>query len=240
MPKTLIAAIVTITAALICYTIGVFSERKAKVLKPIHLVFFWAGLVFDTTGTTLMSTLASSSESRMISLHGITGMIAIVLMLIHALWATFVIVKKNEKIQETFHRFSLFVWIVWLIPLHPRHDDGNGTLSLKIYPLQIFIWKRVFHVIQKISASSAIATTKNNNITARSLPGKNTPSAKIPPNSAKFFKISVKLNLLRRRLIIAPTPLACDIRQVMQMRYSLCPHAHFELPCENILLWLGL
>ena len=49
-------------------------------------------------------------------LHGITGALAIVLMLFHALWATLVLVKKDEKKQESFHKFSIFVWLVWLVP----------------------------------------------------------------------------------------------------------------------------
>ena len=49
-------------------------------------------------------------------LHGITGALAIVLMLFHALWATLVLVKKDKKKQESFHKFSIFVWLVWLVP----------------------------------------------------------------------------------------------------------------------------
>ncbi len=35
----LILAIITITLALVFYTIGVFSERKAKRLKSAHVIF---------------------------------------------------------------------------------------------------------------------------------------------------------------------------------------------------------
>ncbi|MCJ7689299.1 MAG: TIGR03987 family protein [Clostridiaceae bacterium] len=49
-------------------------------------------------------------------LHGITGIIAIVLMLIHAIWATVVLIKKNETMIAQFHRFSILVWIIWLVP----------------------------------------------------------------------------------------------------------------------------
>jgi len=43
-------------------------------------------------------------------------LLAILLMLFHAIWATIVLVKKNEKMIINFHKFSIFVWVIWLIP----------------------------------------------------------------------------------------------------------------------------
>jgi uncharacterized repeat protein (TIGR03987 family) len=37
-------------------------------------------------------------------------------MLIHAVWATFVLVRKDEKAINNFHKFSVVVWFIWLIP----------------------------------------------------------------------------------------------------------------------------
>lgn len=70
MKIKLIFAIITITLALIFYTIGVFLEKKNKTLKKEHVIIFWLGLIFDTTGTTIMSTI--SNEGSIFSLHGIT------------------------------------------------------------------------------------------------------------------------------------------------------------------------
>jgi uncharacterized repeat protein (TIGR03987 family) len=50
------------------------------------------------------------------SLHGVSGLLAIVLMLIHAVWATIVLVRRDERWIHTFHRFSVAVWVIWLIP----------------------------------------------------------------------------------------------------------------------------
>jgi uncharacterized repeat protein (TIGR03987 family) len=36
--------------------------------------------------------------------------------MIHAIWATVVLVKKDEKAIKNFHKFSLVVWLIWLIP----------------------------------------------------------------------------------------------------------------------------
>ena len=116
MSPILMKAVIAITLALIFYTIGVWAEHRAKVLKPVHLVFFWLGLICDTTGTMLMSRMADGSGGGLMSAHGITGMIAIVLMMIHAVWATVVLARKDEKTMHTFHRFSIIVWVIWLIP----------------------------------------------------------------------------------------------------------------------------
>ena len=113
MKLDFIAAIVAISLALVFYTLGVWSEKFAGRLRGRHLALFWIGLVFDTTGTTLMGEIAGGLD---FNLHGITGLLAIILMLGHALWATLVFVRKDEQKLRDFHKFSLFVWLVWLVP----------------------------------------------------------------------------------------------------------------------------
>ena len=107
------SSFVIITLALVFYSIGVWSERIASQLKPWHLAFFWLGLIFDTWGTGMMMDMAGGLS---FNLHGVTGLVAIVLMLIHAAWATIVLVRKDEKMINNFHKFSLVVWFIWLIP----------------------------------------------------------------------------------------------------------------------------
>ena len=113
MNTQLIFAIVAIVSALVFYTIGVWSEKFAGRLKPWHLLLFWIGLVFDTTGTTLMGNIAGKMD---FDVHGITGVLAIILMLSHAIWATVVLITKQEKWLKNFHKFSIVVWLIWLIP----------------------------------------------------------------------------------------------------------------------------
>ncbi|CEP79870.1 HsmA family protein [Paraclostridium sordellii] len=120
MSTKLIFAIIAISLALVFYTIGVFSERKAGILKKSHVIMFYLGLICDTTGTMLMKSLAESKaipiSSTALTIHGVTGTIAILLMLFHAVWATWVLYKNDKSKQKVFHKFSIFVWCVWLIP----------------------------------------------------------------------------------------------------------------------------
>lgn len=102
-----------INLALVFYSIGVWSERFAGRLKVWHLIFFWFGIICDTWGTGLMF---ESVGGLTYDVHGLTGLLAIILMLIHAVWATVVLLKKDEKLIRNFHRFSVLVWVIWLIP----------------------------------------------------------------------------------------------------------------------------
>jgi uncharacterized repeat protein (TIGR03987 family) len=104
---------VVINLALIFYSIGVWSERIQGRLKIWHTVFFWLGLICDTWGTGMMFEMAGGLTY---DLHGLSGLLAIILMFIHAIWATVVLIKKDEKMILNFHKFSIFVWLIWLIP----------------------------------------------------------------------------------------------------------------------------
>jgi uncharacterized repeat protein (TIGR03987 family) len=110
----LVPAIICITLALVFYTIAVWWEKATKALKGRHLLLFWLGLICDTTGTTLMGKLAGSVFQ--LNFHGITGALAILLMLIHALWATTVHASKRPEPKARFHKYSVLVWVVWLVP----------------------------------------------------------------------------------------------------------------------------
>ncbi len=110
----LLYAVISITLALVFYTVGVWSEKIGGKLQKWHLIVFWTGFAFDTIGTTLMSKLAQNGFQ--LDFHGITGATAIILMLFHAVWASIVLLQNHEKMKMNFHKFSLFVWLVWLIP----------------------------------------------------------------------------------------------------------------------------
>ncbi len=109
----LLISTILISLALVFYSIGVWSERLAGRLKGWHLVFFWGGLAFDTAGTGMMFEIAGGIGT---DIHSITGLAAIILMVIHAAWATVVLLRRDEKAITSFHRFSVFVWAIWLVP----------------------------------------------------------------------------------------------------------------------------
>jgi len=106
-------ASIIMAAALVFYSIGVWGERIVGRLKWWHLLFFLFGLICDTWGTGMMIDMVGGLT---FDIHGVTGFLAIALMVIHAVWALVVLIKKDEKSIVSFHQFSILVWIIWLIP----------------------------------------------------------------------------------------------------------------------------
>lgn len=102
-----------ITAALVFYSVGVWGERIVGRLKWWNLAFFVLGLACDTIGTGMMLEFAGGLTA---DVHGVSGVIAILLMFVHAVWALVVLVRGDEAALRSFHRFSIFVWLVWLVP----------------------------------------------------------------------------------------------------------------------------
>lgn len=115
MPNLVILSTTLITLALVFYSLGVWSERIAKYLKPWHVAAFWIGFTFDVSGTYTMHLIAKGPFD-ILEPHTLTGQLALWLMLLHAIWATRVIIKKDELMKIKFHKFSLVVWLFWLIP----------------------------------------------------------------------------------------------------------------------------
>lgn len=110
------AAIVFITLALLFYTVGVWAEKIKGILRKWHAAVFWLGFVCDTIGTAAMGQISASSNQGGLNFHSLTGAAALTLMLFHAVWATIVLIKNNDKALKSFHKFSIVVWLVWLIP----------------------------------------------------------------------------------------------------------------------------
>lgn len=111
----LIWAVIVITSALVFYTIGVWGERIQHQLKLWHVVAFLLGITADLVGTSLMEHIAHLTGDHD-NLHTITGFTAVILMLIHAVWAVWTYARGSDRAKEHFSRFSIVVWLIWLIP----------------------------------------------------------------------------------------------------------------------------
>ncbi|WP_237563799.1 HsmA family protein [Adlercreutzia caecimuris] len=131
MSPELIVSTVAISLALLFYTWGVFGERRHGSLNLKYVLLFWAGLACDTTGTLIMSNIASQSNATGFGIHGLTGALAIVLMIVHALWATFTYLRGSQQARRRFHTFSTVVWLLWLVPYIIGMLVGIPAIHLK-------------------------------------------------------------------------------------------------------------
>jgi uncharacterized repeat protein (TIGR03987 family) len=109
-----------VTAALITYSIAVWGEQITNDLKPAFVIMFCVGVVCDATGTLLMMIDMQAGGSVLGFLdtvfHIVTGLAAILLMLIHAVWAIRVLRRGDEISAAKCHKCSKYVWAFWLIP----------------------------------------------------------------------------------------------------------------------------
>jgi uncharacterized repeat protein (TIGR03987 family) len=115
MPRELIVPATVMSLAFVFYTAGVWSERIAGDLRPVHVALFWLGLGCDGFATRLMEQLVAAGDSAG-PLHTITGFAAFGLMAIHAIWATVVVRRGDAETRARYHRFSVVVWLIWLVP----------------------------------------------------------------------------------------------------------------------------
>ena len=85
------AAVPVVSGTVASVTISATGTAQLQ----IYLDGDWVGIrTADTTSTTLMSNLSGGFEWN---IHGALGVIAIVLMLIHALWATFALMHHELR-----------------------------------------------------------------------------------------------------------------------------------------------
>jgi len=112
MPTIIIIAVISITAALIFYTLAVWQNWRAKRLEIRHLVLFWIGLACDMTGTKMMR---DSVEELTFDLHTISGYTALALMLVVTLSGTYAVLRHKERLRDAFHKYSVPIWCFWAL-----------------------------------------------------------------------------------------------------------------------------
>jgi len=113
MPVFVMSGLLAVTLAFVFYTWGIWGARRGGVIKTRHVVFLWLGLLLDAGGTGLMA--LEIGYYRM-DIHGVIGTLAILLMLVSAVWATIAMNKKDASATATYLRASVWVWAFWLLP----------------------------------------------------------------------------------------------------------------------------
>lgn len=104
-------AVTFIMLALILYSTAIWSERLKKGLRLWMVIVFLSGFLCDLTGTTLMRVIAGKT---VLNTHAISGYTALIIMLLHLIWAILAITKRGRA-QALFTRFSIYAWCIWMI-----------------------------------------------------------------------------------------------------------------------------
>lgn len=112
MKISILIGTITVTAALLSYSIAVITEQIKKKINKTVLIFLTLGVILDITATSFM--IFGSSNSAF-TLHGFIGYSALLAMLIdtYLIWKNYL--KFGENIKSSIHRYSLFAYIWWVI-----------------------------------------------------------------------------------------------------------------------------
>ena len=102
-----------VTLALIFYSIGVFSERKGKVISKKVLFFLSVGLLFDASATACMIIGSTNSPFTFHGFIGYTGLTAMIIetVLAYRYKAKFGVTKEVSK---GLHTYTLFAYVLWV------------------------------------------------------------------------------------------------------------------------------
>ena len=112
MNISILVGTITVTAALLAYSIAVLTEQFKKKVNKVVLIFLTLGIILDITATSFM--IYGSSNSAF-TLHGMLGYSALLAMLIDAylIWKNYL--KVGENIKNSIHVYSLVAYLWWIV-----------------------------------------------------------------------------------------------------------------------------
>ena len=104
------------TLTLLGYTLGVQYESRVDTKKPLHLVLLWASFCLNVIGFGLLTKMIVDAEGFAPWLCRFSGIIALVILMLHSIWGTAVLVLKEEKSTRIYHRDGKLLWKIWIVP----------------------------------------------------------------------------------------------------------------------------
>jgi hypothetical protein len=105
-------AIVIVTLALLCYTVGTVSQQRSRRITPTALGFLTVGLVFDVVATIFMIL----GSGQLVSLHGVLGYSALAGMLVEVAVAWRWRVRNGEQaVTDGMRRYARLAYGYWVV-----------------------------------------------------------------------------------------------------------------------------
>jgi uncharacterized repeat protein (TIGR03987 family) len=101
--------------AFVLYSVVIWWHKfsHSQKLSLWMVLLFGIGLAADITGTIFLCVVASARWTW--TIHTISGLVALLIMAAHFLWAV-IAIKMSGKSELFFNRFSVYAWSFWLIP----------------------------------------------------------------------------------------------------------------------------
>jgi len=108
----ILISVISITTALVVYSIAVWRNWRMKLLTTAHVILLWCGLAADMLATQMMGL---SIEGDMVwDFHTISGYTGLALMAVLAVVGSWARLSGNDAVLKSFHRFAIPVWVIWV------------------------------------------------------------------------------------------------------------------------------
>ncbi len=149
--------IILINLAFLLYSVAIWTEQLRGGLSRRIISVFIFGFICDVLGTFGMIAQARSHHAP-ISIHGLSGEIALVIMLIHLLWALKSI-RSGGQSAERFNCCSPYAWCVWMIAFLSGIPVYNGhfwLVPIVVWCLFVYLSSIVQYRRQELRVPTAI------------------------------------------------------------------------------------
>ncbi|MGI9341736.1 MAG: hypothetical protein ACR2QV_02735 [Gammaproteobacteria bacterium] len=112
MKPIILISVISITTALLLYSIAVARNWRLKRLTTAHVVLLWLGLATDALATRMMGL---SLEGGIVwDFHTISGYLGLGLMGVLAIVGSWARLTGRDAILNGFHRYAVPVWVIWV------------------------------------------------------------------------------------------------------------------------------
>ena len=100
--------------ALICYSIGIFSEQRTSVVSQKVITFLTLGVCLDIIATIFM---IIGSDKGGFTLHGFIGYSSLLGMILDAIfmWTRIYKIGLNTKVPKSLHLYSRYAYLWWVL-----------------------------------------------------------------------------------------------------------------------------
>ncbi len=112
MRPIILVSVISITTALVLYTIVVWRNWQLKLLTTAQIILLWLGLAADALATRMMGL---SVEVTTWDLHTISGYAGLALMAVLAVVGTWAKWSGGQALLTSFHRFAIPIWLIWVV-----------------------------------------------------------------------------------------------------------------------------
>lgn len=112
MKPAVLLSVVSITIALVMYTVAIWRSWRLKMLMPTHLVLLWLGVAADAFATRNMG--LSIDGGIVWDYHTIAGFTGLGLMAVLAVTGTWARLTNREGVLSRFYRSAIPAWCIWV------------------------------------------------------------------------------------------------------------------------------